>query len=151
MIYLLDTNIVLAYLKKSALAAALDKQYKLLSEGARPFISAVTVGELWSLCLQNNWGSKRRDLLLETLRQLTILDINIEPIVQNYAAIDAYSQNRLIGHQLSTSARNMGKNDLWIAATASMLDAILITTDKDFDHLHGQFVEVIRIDPALYR
>ena len=109
MIYLLDTNIVLAYLKKSALAAALDKQYKLLSEGARPFISAVTVGELWSLCLQNNWGSKRRDLLLETLRQLTILDINIEPIVQNYAEIDAYSQNRLIGHQLSTSARNMGK------------------------------------------
>nr|WP_157618605.1 hypothetical protein [Spirosoma spitsbergense] len=42
----------------------------------------------------------------------------------------------------------MDKNDLWIAATASLLEAILITTDKDFDHLHGRFIEVIWIDPS---
>ncbi|RIV23885.1 type II toxin-antitoxin system VapC family toxin [Fibrisoma montanum] len=151
MMHLLDTNIVLAYLKKSTLSVALDKQYGLLSEHAKPFISAVTVGELWSLCLQNNWGPKRRELLIEILRQLTIVDINLEPIIQNYAEIDAFSQSKLMGRPLGSSARNMGKNDLWIAATASMLDAVLITTDKDFDHLHGQFVEVIRIDPDVYR
>lgn len=33
------------------------------------------------------------------------------------------------------SARNMGKNDLWIAATALYLDLPLHTTDNDFDHL----------------
>ena len=33
------------------------------------------------------------------------------------------------------SARNMGKNDLWIAATALYFDMVLHTTDNDFDHL----------------
>ncbi|MVM37701.1 PIN domain-containing protein [Spirosoma sp. HMF3257] len=147
MIYLLDTNIVLAYLRRSPLSIFLDNEYGLLLNNTKPFISAVTVGELWSICLQNNWGQKRRDLLIETLRQLTIIDVNIEPIIQEYAAIDAFSQAKLQGRPLDASARNMGKNDLWIAATASVLDAQLFTTDKDFDHLHGQFVEVIWINP----
>ena len=30
------------------------------------------------------------------------------------------------------TARNMGKNDVWIAATAYVLRATLVTTDKDF-------------------
>jgi predicted nucleic acid-binding protein len=46
---------------------------------------------------------------------------------------------------LSTSARKMGKNDLWIAATASLLNASLITTDADFDHLNDVFLNVIKI------
>ena len=33
------------------------------------------------------------------------------------------------------SARNMGKNDIWIAATALCYDIELYTTDNDFDHL----------------
>lgn len=36
----------------------------------------------------------------------------------------------------------MGKNDLWIAATASAFGITLVTTDKDFDHLNGVFLEV---------
>jgi hypothetical protein len=36
----------------------------------------------------------------------------------------------------------MGKNDLWIAATAHALNAILLTTDNDFDHLNNIFFEV---------
>ncbi len=44
------------------------------------------------------------------------------------------------------SARNMGKNDIWIAATASVLDATLLTTDKDFNHLDGEFFQVGKID-----
>jgi len=39
----------------------------------------------------------------------------------------------------------MGKNDLWIAATASVLEATLLTTDFDFDHLKGVFLEVAKI------
>lgn len=39
----------------------------------------------------------------------------------------------------------MGKNDLWIAATAVAADAFLLTTEKDFDylipsHLQGQVI-----------
>ena len=34
---------------------------------------------------------------------------------------------------------------LWIAATASVLDAHLITLDKDFSHLHQNFIQLIQI------
>lgn len=39
----------------------------------------------------------------------------------------------------------MGKNDLWIAATAHVTQSILITTDLDFNHLHKTFFEVAHI------
>ena len=37
----------------------------------------------------------------------------------------------------------MGKNDLWIAATAASINATLVTSDKDFGHLDGVFLNVI--------
>jgi len=40
----------------------------------------------------------------------------------------------------------MGKNDLWIAATASVLNASLITTDKDFVHLDKEFLKLLHIE-----
>lgn len=43
----------------------------------------------------------------------------------------------------------MGKNDLWIAATASAIDATLITSDKDFDHLDGNYLTVGYYDSTL--
>jgi len=39
--------------------------------------------------------------------------------------------------------------DLWIAATAHATGARLLTTDKDFDHLHPAFVQRDWIDPRL--
>ena len=39
----------------------------------------------------------------------------------------------------------MGKNDLWIAATAFALDVPLMTTDGDFDHLNDTFLKVLKI------
>ncbi len=65
-----------------------------------------------------------------------------EMLLERYAEIDAFSQGRLEEKPLTGSSRNMGKNDLWIAATASVLNATLITTDKDFQHLHTHFLEV---------
>jgi predicted nucleic acid-binding protein len=40
----------------------------------------------------------------------------------------------------------MGKNDLWIAATAAAADLRLITTDKDFNHLKDVFVDLVEIE-----
>ncbi len=42
----------------------------------------------------------------------------------------------------------MGKNDLWIAATANATGATLLTTDSDFDHLSPNFIDLIRIPPT---
>jgi len=36
----------------------------------------------------------------------------------------------------------MGKNDLWIASTASVLKLKLLTTDQDFNHLNKLFVDL---------
>ena len=45
----------------------------------------------------------------------------------------------------------MGKNDLWIAATAQVSGATLLTTDMDFDHLDGVLLEREWIDPIVER
>ena len=149
-IYLPDTNCLLAYLRKNKLAHHIDTQYAPFADENMAVISAVNVGELQSISLQSNWGSVRRIEFAEFLKLFRTLDINYASIVQRYAEIDAFSQNKLSGKPLGISSRNMGKNDLWIAATASVLKATLITTDKDFDHLHGVFVDVLWLDPTLY-
>ena len=46
-----------------------------------------------------------------------------------------FSQEALPNKKGSFSARNMGKNDLFIAATSSVIDLPLVATDKDFRHL----------------
>ena len=57
-----------------------------------------------------------------------------------YSEIDVYSQGKHPELKLPKSAHKMGKNDLWIAATASVHIATLISTDNDFDHLDGVFI-----------
>ncbi len=73
-----------------------------------------------------------------------IIDINEndDSLMDAYTKIDAYSQGNLDGEPLGMSARNMGKNDLWITASAYVANADLITTDGDFDHLNGKWITV---------
>ena len=84
--------------------------------------------------------------LEEFLLKFVVVNINTEAIINCYAEIDAFSQGRLDGRKSNFTARNMGKNDLWIAATASVLDATLLTTDNDFEHLRDEFLTVGKID-----
>lgn len=64
--------------------------------------------------------------------------------------IDSFSQrnNPMHSSYAFDTPRNMGKNDLWIAATASVLNLELITTDSDFDHLDGSFIKLRKIFPV---
>lgn len=140
MIYLLDTNIILLNLQKKPLAFQIREELGLDNVNNDAYISVVTVGEIQSLALQNKWGESRTVQLNEYINSFITLDINVQAVIDRYAQIDAYSQNRLADRPLNLSARNMGKNDLWIAATASVLDATLVTTDNDFVHLDGQFL-----------
>jgi tRNA(fMet)-specific endonuclease VapC len=144
--YLLDTNILLIYMRNDSLTAKIDHQFDPLTYPNRPLVSVVSLGEIHSLALRNQWGEKRMDLLDRFLKKFLIADINVETIIRRYAEIDAYSQGKLTGKPLSMSARNMGKNDLWIAATASVLKAKLMTLDNDFDHLNNVFIEIEKID-----
>jgi tRNA(fMet)-specific endonuclease VapC len=80
------------------------------------------------------------------------VDIN-ENMANTYAEIEAYSQRRnpSIADYPFATPRNMGKNDLWIAATASLLGLKLVTTDADFSHLHQVFIEAQVLKPEVFR
>ena len=138
--YLLDTNIVLIYTRESHLTQKLDDQYDLFNPKNNLYISVVTVAELNSIVLQRNYGERKLQVLKGILSNFAIIDINIVEILEKYAEIDAYSQGNLIGKQGDFTARNMGKNDLFIAATASVYNLTLLTTDNDFNHLYPEFI-----------
>jgi len=72
-------------------------------------------------------------------------DIFSEETIDCYAEIDAFSQNKLPNKPLNNTPRNMGKNDLWIASVTHILGATLLTTDSDFDHLNGIYLNLSKI------
>lgn len=142
--FVLDTNICLAYIRGNSLYKQVEADHQLTQPDAIVLISVVTKGELLSLGKQKKWGNRKLEDLQKLLRKLIIIDINDsdDAITDAYAEIDAFSQGNLAGKPLGTSARNMGKNDLWIAATAFVAKARLITTDQDFNHLDPLFIPV---------
>ncbi|HEY6805387.1 MAG TPA: PIN domain-containing protein [Pyrinomonadaceae bacterium] len=149
--FLLDTGIVLGYARGAGYAQYVDKKFDLSNPLNTPLISVVTKGEIYSLAIQNNWGSSKLTTLENLLRRVPTVDINDEQIIKRYADIDAYSLNRHSNRRLPQEqvGRRMGKNDLWISATASVLKAVLLTTDHDFEHLAGTFLDLIYIDTKL--
>ena len=140
--FILDTNLVLIYLRDNELSRRIEQDLKLLSGEHNLIISVVSVGELKSIAKQNKWGSRKVENMVNTLSDFLISDLNTEEILERYADIDAFSQGKLDGKNTNFSARNMGKNDLWIAATASVYDLELLTTDNDFQHLKDDFLKL---------
>ena len=149
--YLLDTGILLGLVRAAPYAAYANQKFAINQPPNISLMSVVSKGELLSLAMQLGWGIPRQQTLENLLRQIPQVDLNREPIFRRYAEIDAYSQGKVSTQPLPSgmTSRNMGKNDLWIAATACVLNASLLTTDKDFDHLDGQFINVIYIDRNL--
>ncbi len=143
MTYLFDTNIILKFLRDNEFKKELEERFNMSSPEVSNLISIVSVGELKALSLRNNWGKRRNQLLDDALEDFITVDIRYMPMVMKYAEIDAFSQGKLKDKPLKMSSRNMGKNDLWIAATASLADAQLITFDQDFEHLNNEYFELI--------
>jgi len=142
---LLDTNILFAFSK--------DSTFQLFErvigpEIERIFVSVVSVGELRSIAIQNNWGAKRIRTIDMLITRVIVIEVN-ESMIDTYAQIDSFSQCKNPHHRSDffSTPRNMGKNDLWIASTAALLGLKLITTDNDFSHLHDVFIEVECLKP----
>lgn len=128
--YLLDTNILVALIRGGALGRFIDATYQLRHQPNKPLISAVTKGEVRSLARQFKWGAAKRQTLIQLLQnEVVSLDIDHPAIMDAYEEIDWFSLSHSVG------AYQMGKNDLWIAATAKASGAVLLTTDTDFNHL----------------
>jgi tRNA(fMet)-specific endonuclease VapC len=125
--YLLDTNILVHLLRNNALGQFLDATYRLLALPQEQALCIVTVGELYALALKFGWGAGKRAAMNALLGTIPRVDVNDPQVLEEYGNIDAWSHGQ---------GRKMGKNDLWIAATALVTNRTVLTTDTDFDHLH---------------
>lgn len=149
--YLLDTNLVIIYSRASKIAEKIEADYNLFDTGNSLAVSVVTLGEVDAFIKKIGIGEKRRKKIEGVVSRLAKVGIDTKAIIERYGDIDAYSQGKLKRKKGRFSSRNMGKNDLWIAATASIYDLTLLTTDRDFDHLNGAYIRLEYIDVEKYK
>ena len=81
--YILDTNILLIYLRNKNISKNIDKKYQLLKYPNSSAISVVTVGELRSIAKRNKWGLRKTLNLQKFINHFLIADINIESIINS--------------------------------------------------------------------
>lgn len=132
-VVVLDTNVLIHLLRGRAAGRYLSRRYRLSALDLTPLICIVTVGECFAFAAYNGWGPAKLDALRKHLSELIVIDISSEAVIDAYARLDGTS--RRLG-------RRMSKNDLWIAAVASVHDAVVLTTDGDFEHLDAGHVRI---------
>jgi predicted nucleic acid-binding protein len=139
--FLLDTSVLLHLIRGRELGQYINVAFDLANVVHRPLVSIVTHGEVWVLADRNGWGEKKRDALTKMLDSLVTVDLD------DQAILDAYVNVSRACRTAKGGARVIGDNDLWIAATTQAADAVLLTTDRDFLHLHPGHCFVHWIDP----
>jgi tRNA(fMet)-specific endonuclease VapC len=109
--FVLDTNIVVHFVRNDAYARQLEQQFAPFSSGNHAFISIVSVGEIRSLAFQFRWGEEKIARMNLLLHLFNPYPVESEEIAAAYADLDAYSQcvHPLHPPPLGLTARNMGK------------------------------------------
>ena len=146
--FVLDTNILVYFVRNDAYICQLETQFSLFSSNNSTFISVVSVGEIRSLAYQFGWGEAKLKRMNYFLHALRPFPIEGDEITAAYAEIDSFSKGQHPNMKLpaNVSACKMGKNDLWIAATSMLFNATLLTTDNDFLHLSPRFFKVEKVN-----
>ncbi|MCX5769277.1 MAG: type II toxin-antitoxin system VapC family toxin [Candidatus Hydrogenedentes bacterium] len=147
--YFLDTGILLGVLRASPYAEYVLQRYAPVQAPNVSITSIVNEAELLSLAMCKGYGEGKQSKLADLLRRIPRVPIQHKSILRKWVEIDAFNQNGHPSLRLTGSHRKMGDNDIWIAATASVLRATLLTTDTDFNHLNGQFLSVVFISQRL--
>lgn len=98
------------------------------------------------------WGGQKRSEMQKVLSEFPTVDLNKDSILDAYALIDVWTHGKVVTDTTFPAppkpAVTMKQNDLWIAATARASKAILLTTDKDFDHLNGICLKCYYVDQS---
>lgn len=133
--FVLDTNILLHYVRQSELAQEVERELNLLSQNAIPMIASVSIDEMEGFVQRQEWGQAKINRLKKLVEKIAVIDIAAadDQLMNAYATLWNYSKNALPGDKLGKSI-GIGQNDVWIAA--------LVTTDGDFDHLNGKWITV---------
>lgn len=101
-----------------------------LAESDYPFTIPIVQGEILFGIERLPIGKKRQDL--EQRANYLFSEIQCDPIPKETGIY--YAQLKREAEKQGTS---VAENDLWIAATALALDAILVTSDSDFQRVQG--------------
>lgn len=146
-----DTNILLLLARDTDTP---NRARRLVNPRLQPeFTSIVCLAELRAIVTQNKWGGPKLRNLNDQVDSINVLNVNDE-LVSRYVDIDTFSIYNVKEHAPSdkkNGSRTMGKNDLWVAASASVLNMTLLTTDKDYNHLQGIFLDVKVFHPMLFK
>jgi len=146
--FLLDTNILVHYIRKPELLSDFENKYQPFSNQNVTLICIVTEAEMKSLAIQFGWGEKKKQQLEKLLGYFLKVPVQSENQIRAYAEMDAYSKHKdpVRNYPEGYTSITIGKNDLWIAATAQVTNSALVTTDNDFDHLDGVFIDLIKLE-----
>ena len=130
---LLDTSVLLQFVRESRPLPA------------RTMLSVIVAAELQVFAIRLQWQGKKLAYLTQMRERFPPIEIT-DALIPAYAHLDAYSQGKLLTQPLprGMTARNMGKNDLWLASTALFFDTELYTADNDFDHLQFAGVRIVK-------
>ena len=99
-----------------------------LTESDYLFTCPIVKGEILFGISRLPEGKRRQDLQQKANELFAA--IPCEPISENVS--DAYANVKLAAQKQGTS---LGECDLWIAATALTLDAILVASDSDYERI----------------
>ena len=127
MIFLLDTNAFSDLMRKQS---KLDARMSSLAAADRVVICPVVRGEVRYGIEQLAQSRRRQDLENQAAPLFAV--IPCEPIPEN--AGDYYARIKLTRQRKGLI---LDENDLWIAATALALGAVLISRDGDFQQIEG--------------
>lgn len=142
--YTLDTNVLLFYVRDKNTRKFIDENFEPFSDENEAIISIVSVAEIFSLATKHKWGEAKLQIVERLIDDLIVVEVRYQDLINMYIDIDTFSNRSNPKRVKSGSAIRMGKNNLWIAATAVITGSKLITSDKDFDHLDGEYFDVIK-------
>ncbi len=123
--YLLDTNIISAWLKKEVPIAVH------INNAEQIFIPIIALGEMY-------YGAQFSIKKIETIR-------NISMVTQSYPVLSITERSCETFGLIKAALRKKGKpipeNDIWIAAIAKEKNLIVVTRDNHFTEIEGLNIE----------
>ncbi|MFN8374186.1 MAG: type II toxin-antitoxin system VapC family toxin [Anaerolineae bacterium] len=121
--YLLDTNIVVAYLNSEPIIA--QKISQLQSQNGTLSVSSTILGELY-------FGAYKSGRVSENVARVQHFANSFHWFACDQQTSELYG---LIKTVLSSKGKPIPENDIWIAATARQHGLILVTRDEHFQQV----------------
>ena len=148
--YVLDTGLLLGFSKNAPWANRVREECKLFAADATVYTSIVCHGEMLAIAERRQWQEAKRAKLREILKGIPAMGIDAPEILSAYAKISAWTKHGKSvapsGEKPPKPAISMAHNDLWVAATAYASRATLLSTDKDFEHMHDIWFPYVYVD-----